>query len=524
MYFKNKSKKLNAKSIITINAYSDQYYIFKGKSFKRLKRLSYNKANFLTSYLNTKDMITTKVTISTSIADVDIQSALEIKIYEELGLDEAKHYIISSMEIHHNEEEKEFQIFVVDPNILDKNYESIQAKTKFIDLITPAPLLFKTLYTNKILNPTNIEGFLYFTEQDCFITFYKNGEYLYTKSLEYSLEYLYDKYCGLVGERIDEKKFFNLLTSAKAASSKNTTGEYNKGFVDVFSEYHEGLSSIFNEIFNSINDVVVYTTRAFHLKGIDHLYIGSTKGSIVGLDKYAEKHLEINASAFNFDYKIKTGETYTDQLQYLMLLNASEYLEDSSDHINVTMYPKPPSFTKRASGQFIIATATAVAIGSAWPLGYLFGSYALDAKSMVLSPKNDQLREKANRYKEIIRKKQSTIENLDKKINTLSKTYNVKSKTLGNIHTKKVHYRLKSDIFYTIASELDKYEVKIDELKSEENTVYMSLIGKDERKLTELIKYITEKHFHEINAINIRKIEKDLESEYYRGILKVELR
>jgi len=92
------------------------------------------------------------------------------------------------------------------------------------------------------------------------------------------------------------------------------------------------------------------------------------------------------------------------------------------------------------------------------------------------------------------------------------------------IYDKKVHYRLKSGTFYTIAEVLSKFGVHIDMLYSEDDRVWLSLVSSDDRKFTELIKYISETHFDEINQIDIGLIKKDKENNYYRGILKVELK
>ena len=49
-------------------------------------------------------------------------------------------------------------------------------------------------------------------------------------------------------------------------------------------------------------------------------------------------------------------------------------------------------------------------------------------------------------------------------------------------------------------------------------------MSKDEKEITRLIKHISEKHFDEINSIDIEMISKDPGSEYYTGILKVDIR
>ena len=42
--------------------------------------------------------------------------------------------------------------------------------------------------------------------------------------------------------------------------------------------------------------------------------------------------------------------------------------------------------------------------------------------------------------------------------------------------------------------------------------------------MTELIKYISESHFDELKSMDIERIEKDPVNNYYKGLLKVELR
>ena len=120
--------------------------------------------------------------------------------------------------------------------------------------------------------------------------------------------------------------------------------------------------------------------------------------------------------------------------------------------------------------------------------------------------------------------KKQKISVLDKEIGNLSKRYQGKTKTLTSIYDKKVNYRLKSGIFHSIAEELNKFGVNVNMLYSKENILWISLVSSDDRKLTELIKYIADTHFDEINQIDIERIQKDPENHYYKGLLKVDLR
>jgi len=512
---KNSSDKVESdiKNIVILDAYTDRKYIFKGDKLEPLKKLTYNKSNFVTSYVTNKDIITTTVQLSRSIPDEDIHDILDIKAYEDLGLDQAADYMISYEEVNTDSDEREFHIFVAQPEVLDSLFQPVKVQTKFLDLIIPAPLLYKTIYKREILQDNGVHCFVYFNTFDASVTFYNNGEYLYSKSIDFSLEQLYDKYCELVGEKVDEKAFFTILES--------------EGLKTTDSTYQQNLMKIFGEVFITINDIIIYIKRAFKLDGIDNIFIGSVDGPIIGLDDYSENYLGLQSSDFNFDYHISTDEWYTDQLQYLMLLSSMDYLkgdEEEEPIVNLTMFPRPPSFLNRASGQFIIATVAAISIGLAYPLVYLVGSYANDAKIYALQIQDKKLKKEASKYKRILGKKKKTIAKLDSEIAKLSKMYHAKTKTLTSIYDKKVNYRLKSELLYSVAKDLVKYDVYIDNLYTKEDTIWLSLVSSDDRKFTELIKYISDTYFNEINAIDIKKIIKDPKSKYYKGLLKVELR
>jgi len=510
MFSKKNSSESTVKNVVTLNAYTDTGYAFKNDIFKPLDKLTYNTSNYITSYVNNKDIISTTVNVSRSIPEEDIPDILDIKAYEELGLDQANSYIISSVEVETEAEEREYHIFVAEPESLDELYLPIKEQTKYVDLIVPAPLLYKSLYTREILQDNNTHCFVYFTQNDAFVTIYENGQYLYSKSIEFSLEQIYDKYCESIGEKVDENEFFTILESE---GLKTTNNDYQQNFMKIFAE-----------VFITINDIIIYAKRAFNLDTIDQMFIGSERGPVIGLDDYSQNYLGLHSSDFNFNYNVTSEEWYTDQLQYLMLLSSLDYMEDDSSLVNLTMYPRPPSFVNRASGQFIISTFAAVSLSLAYPLVYLVGSYVNDAKIYALTLENNKLTAESNKYKKILSEKKAQIKVLDDKIKVLSDTYNGKAKTLSSIYDKKVNYRLKSETFHTIASELDKFEVNVDMIKSDVDTLWLSMVSTDDRKFTEVIKYISDTHFDEINEIDIKRIQKEAGSNYYRGLLKVELR
>jgi hypothetical protein len=505
----SKSTESAIKNIVTLNAYAGKYYLYKGDRFQPLGKLEYNTSNFITSYVSNKDLISGTVHLSRSIPQEDVDSIIEIKAYEELGLDQASNYTISSVEVEsEGEDERAFHIFVVEEETLHNLFLPIKQETKYIDLVVPAPLLYGTLYKREILPDNLTHCFVYFTKFDATVTFYRDGTYLYSKSIEFSLEQIYEKYCEIEGEQVDSKEFFSTL---ETEGLKATDPKYQQNFM-----------KIFGEMFITINDIIIYTKRAFQLDTIDHMFIGSVQGPIVGLDEYSNNYLGLPSADLNFDYHIENDEWYTDQFQYLMLLTSFDYMEDDSSVLNLSIFPRPPAFVNRASGQFIIATFAAISIGLAYPLYYFLAAYTNEAAVLALKKRNESLNQEVAKYKQIIGAKKKQLNTLDKELAKLVKIYGGKTKTLSSIYREKVDYRLKSGLFYTIADELNKFDVHVNKIETHENTLWLSLISSSDRKITELIKFISNRHANEIKEIDIERIEKDPGSDYYRGILKVE--
>jgi hypothetical protein len=510
MFSNNNSSNSDIKNIVTVDACNHTNYIFKNDTFKSFPRLNYSKANFICSYVSNKDIISSSISLSGSISDEDTEDILEHKAYEELGLDQSSSYIISHLEATNEGEERKFHLFVSKTDTLDTKFSSIIDQSKYVDFITPAPLLFKALYKKEIIPGNDTHCFVYFSKNDAFVTLYRNGEYVYSKSIEYSLEQIYNKYCQIVGEKANEIDFYSVLESEGLKTTNN--------------DYRQNLMKIFGDVFMTVNDIIIYAKRAFKLDGVDKVYIGSQKGAILGLTEYSQDYLGLSALELDFEYNINTNEKYTDQLHYLMLLSAFDYLEDESDVVNLTMYPRAPSFMNRAGGQFIIATTLASLVGLAYPLVYLLGSYMNDAKVYGLKSQDEKLSIESKKYKEILSLKKSKIKTLDDKKVKLDTKYMAKTKTLTAIYDKKVNYKLKSGIYHMIAEELEKFDVNVDMLSSQGNDLRLSLLSVEDRRFTEVIKHLSEKYFDQIKSIDIERIERSQENNYYKGLLKMELK
>jgi len=504
---KNKNK---PSTIVTIDHYRDISYLLKDGTLLPQKKLTYKSQYFFATYLANKDMIIAPVEVSSGLDDSDLEGLLEDRAYEELGLDPAQEYIIRHQEIASNDTSKKvYQLFVVEHGRYVELFGPLRERIKYIDLIVPAPLLYRSLYTMEIVPSKGVHAFLYFASHDTFLAFYKDGQYLYSKSIQYSLEQIYDRYCEMVGSAVEREPFFSTLKK--------------EGLKTLQTEYQQNLMKLFGEIFISINDIIIYTKRAYDLDVIDQMFIGSEFGMIAGIDEYVQNYLGLHASPLDFDFGFRTDDWHTDQIQYLLAASAFGYLESPEGKINFTLYPKPPTFFKRPSGQIVALLAVALLAAFAMPIYYYVSASMNNIQTYKINQEDQVLAKEVAKYKQLLKQKKEAYEKASAVVKELSERFTAKEKTLQSIYDKKVHYRLKSDQLASFSEDLNAYDVHTNGMASQQDLYRLSLISPSDIQITKLIKAISEKYYDEIKSIDIEMIHKDKNSTFYQGILKVDM-
>lgn len=499
------------KNIIAVNPYTQKYYQYRDQSLTAIESLEFNPHNFVISYIANRDMIITAFDLGMAVDEDELDDTFYMKAYEELGLDPEKEYKIFHQKA--DPEDKNsyvYNLFITEPEVIENSVAATVDQTRYIDLLIPAPLLFRTLYTSGIVEASEAHCFIYFTMTDAFVTIYDEGKFIYSKSLEFSLTQLYEKYCAAVGERVDEKKFFETLET--------------EGLKAGSTVYQQTLMKLFGEIFLQINDIIIYTKRAYNIDIIQRLFVGSAKSPIIGLGDYGYNYLGIQTYNLDYSFDMKNDEWYVDQLQSMMVRTGLDYIDNSSQVVNMTTTPRPPVFRKRASGQFIISTTTASLVALAIPLVYLILSYFNDVYIIQLKTEDDELSKISTRYERILGEKQAIIKDKTNELNGRQAVFDAKSKTLISIYNKKVDYRLKSELFDRFARDLTEHEVKLEQMSSQNNSFMMYMVSDDEKKITKYIKDVSKKYFDDIKNINIERISNDYDDGLYRGILKVSYR
>jgi len=512
-YSMSNSNQQGFDTVLSNNPYNNTYFLGAGNQLSVAKSPQFGKRQFSISYLNTNDFITAQIGVSKNIPDEDLAFVIETKAYEELALDMAIEYTIDYVEVSSegNAKERLFQVFIVDPLVIDEAFARTVAKLKYIDRIVPVPLLLKTLYTHEIVQGYGAHCYIYFQENDAFFTLYSAQEFVYTKSLKYSFREMHERFCELLGEQLSLSDF-QFLLSHEGLGTQNP-------------EYQKYLIKLFGELFLHINDVLNYAKRAYEIETIEDIYIGSQIGAIAGLDEYCQTYLGFEAKAFDFSYGFAT-DTYVDQIHQLMQLYAGTD-EAARYDVNFSIYHRPPPFFQRHSGKLFAVTALSLVAAFAYPVTYWTMGYAESVRKSLLEKEYQQTHAIKIERENTINLKLAQKAEAQKLLDAENELFAERKATLIKIHDVKVNYPMKGEIVASLTREMNRFNVGVSTItyhQDENEKVFnLVLMAKKDKQITDLVEYVTKNRTERFHY-NIERIELDEKTNYYRGDLKVVLK
>lgn len=507
----SKSKQQTYSTIITANPYRGDYFTSTYDAISEITSPSFKKEQYAVSFLNTKGFISTLIGISKNIPDDDIYDALENKVYEELALDMAVEYHIKYIEAIHRSSEGDrfFHVFVVDPLTLEQDYTQVVSSIKYIDQIVPVPLLIKSLYVKEIIDSSDVHCFIYFQENDAFFCIYNEHEFVYAKSLKFSLKQMHERFCELLGEQIDLSSFERILS--------------NEGLNTPNPDYQKNFIKLFGEIFLHISDVMTYAKRAYDIKKFDEIFIGTGVGSVTGLDEYAQTYLGLKTTAFDFNYGFNTNGVKVDQIHQLMHLYGRLEADERYD-CNFTIFHRPPPFAKRDSGRLILVIAASLAAALLYPGVYWGLSYVEEFHHAVLTKEYETVHQEKMEREAIVNLKIANKNAAQALLDEQRNAYKQKQDTLVQVHEKKVNYPMKSKIMADFTRSFNQYHVQLKSITYGEDlnntkTFTFGLTSSNTQDITALLKHLTDIKRDKYD-FNLELISYDEEEKSYLSELK----
>ncbi|HIP15435.1 MAG TPA: hypothetical protein EYG74_08100 [Sulfurimonas autotrophica] len=500
-------------SLLSVNPYKETYFNGISSFITEVTAPEFSKDQFVISYINTHDFINAQISISKNIPEEDLFDALNSKAYDELALDQAVEYKIQYIESFNtlDEENRYFHVFIIDPLVITNTFTKVVEKLKYIDVIIPAPLLLKSLYTKELIDSNGVHCFIYIQENDAFLTIYGDKEFIYTKSLKYSLIEMHERFCELYGERIEYAEFINFFSKE---SLKDTRSEYKEFFIRLYKEF-----------FANINDILTYAKRAFEIEKFEHVYVGAQIPTVTKFHEMLEVELNIKSSEFDFDYGFETESGYIDQLHSLMHLYPTLPKEERYE-CNFTEYKRPPKFIKRESGKLIILIFASIALAFSYPITYWVLTYAQELQEDLLKQEYKRVHIKKVTREATIKNRQVEKDKALKLLTREKTEYTEKRNTLMKIHEVKVDYPMKAKLLTMFTKDLNKYGVKIEEVAYTEDSankvLTFSLVANKDRKITQLVEYLT-KAYEGKYKFTLEEITFDIKTNKYFSELKVSI-
>lgn len=510
----NKSKQPTCSTIVSVNPYKGDYYTGTLNTISRIISPSFSKDQYTVSFLSTKNFISTIIGISKNIPDDHIFDALENKVYEELALDMAIEYHIRYVEAirRRTENERLFHVFVVDPLTLEQEYATVIDTIKYIDKIIPVPLLLKSLYVKELIDSSDVHTFIYFQENDAFFCIYSEQEFVYAKSLKFSLTQMHERFCELLGEQIEYNNFEFILA--------------NEGLNCSNSDYQKNMIKLFGEIFLHIGDIMAYAKRAYDIQRFDEIFIGSSVGTIIGLDEYAQTYLGVKAALFDFDYGFNTNGDKVDQIHQLMHLYGRLQAKERYE-CNFTIFHRPPPFAKRESGKLILIAAASLAAAILYPGVYWGLSYVEEFHHAVLTKEYETVHIEKMTREATINLKLANKNAAQTLLDEQKTAYKQKQDTLIQVHEKKVDYPMKAKIMADFTRSFNQYRVQLKSIQyAEDNatkTFSFGLTSAKTQDITALLKHLTESKRNSYD-FKLELISYNEEEKSYLSELKVILK
>jgi len=401
----------NAGALTYIDPFDSIAIFYDGKKFEN--RL--DKKSFIGSRVSYSDVILHSFKVLETMSDDELNTNVEIKMYDDAGLDLQKKYKMT-----YTKKELDFEdsvlieAFAIDVDRITESLSSVLKDTKHIDFLALPFLSFTTLYKNKIIEAKN-DLFVYIDEHESFLSIYKDGKYLSTKSL-INLEEIAKKLevagVDITVEALKE----HLFTKGLDASA------YERGETTLFNE----LEAIFASIFTKINDIVVHNRSVFGFEKIDRIFLSMENGRLKGAREFIKNFgmSDVEVRDFNVFRNKEEGNFF----EKIVTSYIGDKLESKDFRHNLTIFEREPAFYKKESGR-VLLVASSIIVLSLLYVGFVqYENIELESQKEMLQDRYNIVKKTQARYKR-------KINSLNKELKSVASQKDDISKRVQNITT-----------------------------------------------------------------------------------------
>lgn len=430
-----------------INATPRYQYVFDNGNV--VKEELKKEKGIITSFVNPKDIFSITKKFDASLSEETILLEMEKYIYTYPGIDINKEYQNIFLKINRNNNII-LEAVLVDTEQLRNDFSNILDVYKYVDFISPSFLGWEEYYNITKIDPKN-DVFIYLSEDEAFLTAFKDGKYLFHKSLN-KLQILQK---NLNKEMKDVIEILN--TKGLDVSQYENGAEFN--FVDKF----------FSEFFLRAFNVMNFSLNEYQIPHFDRLIFYSPF-DIKGLFEQYENYWSLNG----IEFKKSNISTEYDHLEYLITIyNANHY---NDDFINLTIFSKPPSFFTTKAGKFFVFMFVCFIL----VLGYIgYEEYSIFQKQKDIKKFQKEylyLRHKLNLEMKKVAKYRKDNKQLNKKVQFVENKIKDISHRIDILYEKS-----KEPLFYNvlakITSSMQKYSLQAQKIIKNNQNITIIIVS-----------------------------------------------
>lgn len=381
-------------SVIYYDPFDSHTLTYDGKEFGVVK----NRQTKIVSRVFYNDIIIHSFKASSALSELELQTMVEIKTYEEAGLDLQKQYKIIYIK-----KELEFsdtvliEVFAIEQTKTKAMLHEVLKNVKYIDFLALPFLSFTTLYTHKILAPKN-DLFVHMSNNEAFLALYKDGHYVSTKSI-LNFE---DMLKRLKREEVD----LSLESLQKLLVEKGLDeASYDEQDRNLFT----ALQIVFSEVFTKINDIVMHNRNVFGFDTIDRIFMNAGNTRIKGLRAFLLSFGYTDTSVH--DFKLFKNCASDNLLGCIVTSYAWDQINTENTH-NITFLIRPPAFLKTQFGKLVLFFIASVLLASLYPLYLLLDISRLKDEHAELVIQNEAIKKSSFNLNMELTKVKSDIKNI----------------------------------------------------------------------------------------------------------------
>ncbi|MGM0623199.1 MAG: hypothetical protein ACQESH_04175 [Campylobacterota bacterium] len=445
-------------SVVYIDENKEFFYCQDNKCTPLESRI---KHEAIVANIDPKKVITHSFKIPLNISQSELDLEVEMKLYDEAGLNAADDYKIDYIvkELNIEETENMVEAFAVKMSDLENTFAPLLEKVRHIDLITVPYIAYQGLYERKVLEPKN-DVFVHLDRNSSYIVLCKEGKYIYARNIS-DLSMLSS---GIDKDLdIDLEQYITILHE-KGLNKDRYNGEQEELF--------EVIQEQFQAIYNRINDTVMYNRNIFGFENADRIFIDCADGWIEGVDTFIHEMMFDKAQILSLKENLNMDEKMLSTADCISAQYAMLHLEIKP---NLTIYPRKQPLHKTFLAKLFYSSAAAVFLVSVYPL------YLLYEKEQLLQEieQNEQrLQTRQNEQMQLMQKikvAQEQIERTKKQIKDRAALEKQMLQSVQDVIDIDEGNKLDLEFIEDATKLLQRYTLKIDALSKESEGYVVSL-------------------------------------------------